>query len=396
MKINKNFLKLGENYLFLIISEKVKRFKEKFPKKDIISLGIGDVTLPVCEAAVSAGLKAIEEMASAETFKGYGPNNGYLFLREKICKSYSERGVNISVDEVFISDGSKSDIGNISDIFSNENVCLIPDPTYPVYVDSNIMAGREITYCNAEERNEFLPTPIPEYEKSDLIYICSPNNPTGAAYSHEQLKSWVDFALSRNSVILFDSAYEAFVSNDVPHSIFEIEGARKCAIEFRSFSKTAGFTGMRCAYTIISKELEYDDVKINELWSRRQSTKFNGVPYVIQRAAEATLSAEGKTQIKKNIDYYRKNAEIIMQKLRHAKVKFFGGINSPYIWMKCPESMKSWKFFDFILEDAGVIGIPGSGFGKNGENFFRLACFGNHERTEEAIERLCRSILKKL
>ncbi|MDR1240771.1 MAG: LL-diaminopimelate aminotransferase [Oscillospiraceae bacterium] len=384
MKINSNYLNLKDNYLFKTVKKKVNDFILKNPGKKIINLGIGDVTLPICKCAVDAANNATIGMGRAETFKGYGPDGGYEFLREKIAEKYYSRSVKIKTDEIFVSDGAKSDISGILDIFSLENVCLVPDPVYPVYSDSNIMDGRQIVYLNANEENEFLPLPEDRYA-ADIIYICSPNNPTGSVYTAEMLKKWVNFANSNDSIILFDAAYEAFISEKkLPHSIFEIEGSKTCAIEINSFSKSAGFTGMRCAYMIIPHELVREGVSINKLWGKRISVKFNGVSYVIQRAAESVLTNEGNLQCKNLLTYYRENARITSSTLRNSKVRFFGGENSPYIWMKCPENIKSWDFFDYLLENFGVVGVPGSGFGKNGEGYFRFTTFGKREDINEA------------
>jgi len=388
MRINKNYLDLQDSYLFSRISKKVADYKEKNPEKDIISLGIGDITLPLCEAVVRAMQAAVAEMGTKEGFKGYGPEQGYGFLRQAIVRYYQKRNVSLDPSEIFISDGAKSDLGNILDIFSVDNVVLIPDPVYPAYVDSNIMAGRKILYMDANEGNNFLPMPD-ESLKADIIYICSPNNPTGAVYNREQLQAWVDYAISCNAIILFDAAYEAFIQdNELPRSIYEIDGAKKCAIEFCSLSKTAGFTGVRCGYTIVPMELVYDSTALNKLWLRRQTTKFNGVPYIVQRGAEAVFSEEGYAQIRQNIAYYLENAKIISETLREMDVWFVGGKNSPYIWLKCPTGMTSWEYFDYLLENANVIGTPGSGFGKNGEGFFRLTSFGERQKIAEAMRRL--------
>jgi len=388
MKINKNYLNLQDSYLFSRISRKVAEYKEKNPEKDIISLGIGDVTLPLCDAVVRAMQVALAEMGTKEGFKGYGPEQGYGFLRQAIVKYYEKRNISLDPTEVFISDGAKSDLGNILDIFSVDNTVLIPDPVYPVYVDSNIMAGRKIIYMDANEGNNFLPLPDASI-KADIIYICSPNNPTGAVYNREQLRAWVDYAQSCGAIILFDAAYEAFIQdNELPRSIYEIEGAKKCAIEFCSLSKTAGFTGVRCGYTIVPMELVHDDTTLNKLWLRRQTTKFNGVPYIIQRGAEAVFSEEGYAQIRQNIAYYKENAKIISDTFRKMNVWFVGGENSPYIWLKCPTGMTSWEYFDYLLEKANVIGTPGSGFGKNGEGFFRLTSFGDRQNIIKAMTKI--------
>ncbi|MCL2311226.1 MAG: LL-diaminopimelate aminotransferase [Firmicutes bacterium] len=388
MKINCNYLNLDENYLFQKVNERISSFRIKNKKSKIINLGIGDVKFPLPMSVIESCVKSSYEMASRDTFRGYGPNGGYSFLKEKIQEDYNSKGIHVELDEIFISDGAKSDMSNILDIFSRDNVCLIPDPVYPVYLDTNIMDGRKIIFLNASEENNFLPEPYTEL-KADIIYICSPNNPTGAVYSKLQLKKWVDFANNRNAVILFDSAYESFISEEeLPKSIFEIEGSNSCAIEFKSFSKAAGFTGMRCGYTIIFKELIRENISLNSLWDRRHSTKFNGVPYIIQRAAEASLSSKGKEDYKNILLYYKENARIISDVLADISIEFFGGKNSPYIWLKCPNKMKSWDFFDYLLENLNIVGTPGSGFGKNGEYYFRLSCFGEREEILAASKKL--------
>lgn len=388
MNINLNYLNLKDSYLFSNISKKVKDFVNSHANAEIISLGIGDVTLPLCTAVTEAMNQAVFEMGQKESFKGYGPYQGYEFLRNEIKNYYKNRSVDINIDEIFVGEGAKNDIANILDIFSEKNTVLIPDPVYPVYVDTNIMAGREITYINANKENNFLPLPD-KNTKADIIYLCSPNNPTGAVYNHTQLKKWVDFALKNKAIILFDAAYEAFISDsNLPHSIFEIEGAKNCAIELCSFSKTAGFTGVRCGYTIVPKDLIFENISINDLWLRRQSTKFNGVSYIVQKGAAAVFSDEGWPQIKKNIGYYKENAKIIAETLKKKSIYFTGGLNSPYIWMKCPNDMTSWTFFDYLLEKANIVGTPGVGFGKNGENFFRLTSFGERENILKAAEKL--------
>ena len=331
--------------------------------------------------------KAVEEMGVKESFRGYGPEQGYGFLKEAIQKYYASRNTHLELDEIFISDGAKSDVGNILDLFDQDNTVLVPNPVYPVYVDTNVMAGRKIVFADANEENDFLPMPD-ENIKADIIYICSPNNPTGAVYTKEGLKKWVDYALKNNAIILYDAAYECFIKDkNLPRSIFEIEGAKKCAIEFCSFSKTAGFTGTRCGYTIVPQELVFDGVHLNKMWLRRQTTKFNGVPYIVQRGAEAVFSEEGQKQIQENIAYYSENAKIIADTLKAKGIYFTGGTHSPYIWLKCPNNMSSWEFFDYLLEKAQVVGTPGAGFGKNGEGFFRLTSFGDRAKTIEAMER---------
>lgn len=393
MKLNRNYLNLKDSYLFSTIAKKVAEFKEKNPDADIIRLGIGDVTLPLCPAVTDALMGAVVEMGKKESFKGYGPEQGYDFIKNSVKEYYEKRSILLSENEIFISDGAKSDLGNILDLFDSSNVVYIPDPVYPAYVDTNIMDGRKILYMDANEGNNFLP--LPDNSVScDIIYLCSPNNPTGAVYNKEQLTEWVSFAKKNNAVILFDAAYEAFISDvSLPRSIYEIDGARECAIEFCSLSKTAGFTGTRCGYTIVPNELEFDGINLNKLWLRRQTTKFNGVPYIVQKGAASVFSAEGQLQIKNNIEYYRKNANVIANALSELGIWYTGGKNSPYIWLKCPNGMASWDFFDFLLSKANVVGTPGAGFGQNGEGFFRLTAFGDSERTKEAVNRI-KKVLK--
>ncbi len=387
MKINQNYLNLEDSYLFSTIAKKVAEFTAKNPDANLIKMGIGDVTLPLAPVVVEALKKAADEMGVKETFKGYGPEQGYAFLREAIKKYYSKKSVELDIDEIFISDGAKSDLGNILDIFGLDNTVLVPDPVYPVYVDTNVMAGRKIVYANANEENGFLPLPD-ENVKCDIIYICSPNNPTGAVYTKDGLKKWVDYAIKNDAIILYDAAYECFIkSTDLPSSIYEIEGAKECAIEFCSFSKTAGFTGTRCGYTVVPKTLVKQGVSLNKFWVRRQTTKFNGVPYIVQRAAEAVFSEKGQAQIQENIAYYSENAKIIADTMDEKGIWYTGGKHSPYIWIKCPNNMTSWDFFDLLLNKIAVVGTPGSGFGKNGEGYFRLSSFGNREKTIEAMER---------
>lgn len=357
-------------------------------------MGIGDVTRPLCKAVTDAMKKASDEMGTAEGFHGYGPEQGYAFLRDAVRDYYKKYEVELDSNEIFISDGAKSDVGNILDIFSRSTTVLVPDPVYPVYVDTNTMDGRKISYMNATEQNGFLPLPE-EGINADLIYLCSPNNPTGAVYNRAQLREWVNFANRNGSVILFDSAYESFVSDEsLPHSIFEIEGAKSCAIEFCSLSKTAGFTGTRCGYTVICDELVRDGKKLSKLWLRRQTTKFNGVSYIVQRGAEAVFTEEGQRQIHENIAAYKKNAALMAETLTELSIPFTGGLNSPYIWMQCPNGMDSWTFFDYLLNETGIVGTPGSGFGKNGEGFFRLTAFSTYENTAEAMK-LLKQLLKK-
>ena len=387
MNINENYKNLNESYLFSTIAKKVSEYAISNPKSEIIKLGIGDVTLPLCPVVIEAIHCAVDEMAKRETFKGYGPEQGYDFLKKAIQEYYTHNNVLLELNEIFISDGAKSDLGNILDIFGVENTVLIPDPVYPVYVDTNIMSGRNIVYINANEGNDFLPLPDKSV-KADIIYICSPNNPTGAVYNKEQLSNWVNYAIKNNAIILFDAAYESFINEDnLPKSIFEIPNAKKCAIEFCSLSKTAGFTGTRCGYTVVPNELIFDSMSINKMWLRRQTTKFNGVPYIVQKGAAAVFTDEGQKQIQKNLNYYKKNAKIISDTLDKLNIKYTGGKNSPYIWLKCPNNMNSWEFFDLLLNKIAVVGTPGAGFGKNGENWFRLTSFNTNDKTLEAMER---------
>lgn len=399
-KINDNYLKLPGSYLFSTIAKKVNAYTEANPDKKVIRLGIGDVTLPLAPAVIQALHSAVDEMADAATFKGYAPDLGYEFLRSAIVENdYKARGVDIAIDEIFVSDGAKSDSGNIGDIFAKNNKIAVCDPVYPVYVDTNAMAGRtgeylkekecwsDVIYMPCTAENGFVPE-IPS-ETPDLIYICCPNNPTGTTLNKEQLQKWVDFALTKGAVIIYDAAYEAYISEeDVPHTIYECEGAKKCAIEMRSFSKNAGFTGTRLGFTVIPKELTCDGVSLNSLWARRHGTKFNGAPYIIQRAGEAVYSEEGKRQTKEQIGYYMNNAKIIREGLADAGYTIFGGINAPYIWLKTPDGMTSWDFFDYLLEEKNIVGTPGSGFGPSGEGYFRLTAFGSLENTKEAMERI--------
>ncbi len=387
MKINTNYNNLKESYLFSKIAKKVNEYSLANKEAKIIRLGIGDVTRPLCNAVTEAMKNAVIEMGDEKTFHGYGPEQGYSFLKDEIKNYYALNKIFLEEDEIFVSDGAKSDLGNILDLFDKNNTVLIPDPVYPVYVDTNIMAGRKIIYMNANEKNGFLPMPD-ENIKADIIYLCSPNNPTGAVYNRNQLEKWVEYAVKNNSLILFDAAYEAFIKEDLPRSIFEIENAKKCAVEFCSFSKTAGFTGTRCGYTVVPKELIFEDCSLNKMWLRRQTTKFNGVPYIVQKGAAAVFSKEGQNQIKENIMYYADNAKMIAELLDRKDIFYTGGVNSPYIWLKCPKSMGSWEFFDYLLEKANIVGTPGEGFGKNGEGFFRLTAFGSKENTKEAVERL--------
>ena len=399
-QINQNFLKLPGSYLFSEIARRVSAYTSAHPEAKMIRLGIGDVTRPLVPAVIAAMHSAVDEMGTFEGFHGYGPEQGYEFLRNAIAEhDYAARGIDIQPKEIFISDGAKSDCGNIGDIFGPDNVVAVCDPVYPVYVDTNAMAGRagdfqeeigrwsKLVYMPCVEENGFTPE-LPK-EKVDMIYLCYPNNPTGTVATKEQLKVWVDYANEHQSIILFDSAYEAFVTEEnVPHSIFEIEGARTCAIEFRSFSKTAGFTGNRCAYTVVPMELERDGAKLNSLWNRRQCTKFNGVPYVIQRGAAAIYTEEGKAQIRENIAYYQNNAKVILEGLTEAGLTCYGGVNAPYIWMKTPDGVGSWEFFDRILQEANVVTTPGAGFGPSGEGYIRLTAFGDADATREAVDRI--------
>ena len=401
VKVNENFLKLPGSYLFSEVARRINAYTAAHPEATIIKLSIGDVTRPLVPAVLQAMHGAVDEMGTVEGFRGYGPEQGYEFLREAISRGdYAARGVDIQPGEIFVSDGAKSDCGNIGDIFGVDNVVAVCDPVYPVYVDTNAMAGRageyqeelgkwnRLIYMPCVEENGF--SPEPPKEIPDIIYLCSPNNPTGAVLSREKLKIWVDYANAHGSVILFDSAYEAFItSEEVPHTIFEIEGARTCAIEFRSFSKTAGFTGNRCAYTVVPMELERGGVKLNSLWNRRQCTKFNGVPYVVQRGAAAVYTPEGRSQSMANIDYYRENARVIREGMTSAELTCFGGTDAPYIWLKTPNGVGSWEFFDQVLAEANVATTPGVGFGPSGEGYVRLTAFGGREATKTAVERVC-------
>ena len=374
----------------------MRAYSEAHPQADIIKLGIGDVTKPLAKTVIQALHDAVDENAKAETFMGYGPEQGYAFLREALADYYGKLGADIDADEVFVSDGAKSDIANILDIFSKDCHVVIPDPVYPVYLDTNVMDGRKVSFLNANEGNNFLPMPedLGTDEKVDILYLCSPNNPTGACYNKEQLQTWVDFANAQGAVIFFDSAYEVFASGtDLPRTIFAIPGARTCAIEIASLSKTAGFTGTRCSYTVVPKELVRDGQFLKDMWFRRQSTKFNGTPYIVQKAAAAVFTEEGYAEIMENIQGYKENAKIIADTLDELGIYYTGGHYSPYVWLKCPNNMSSWEFFDFLLEKAQVVGTPGEGFGKNGEGFFRLTAFNTPERTREAMERL-KEILK--
>lgn len=401
--VNENFLRLSQNYLFSDIAKKVSRYVAEHPEADIIRLGIGDVTRPLAPAVIEAMHKAVDEMACKETFRGYGPEQGYGFLQKAIIDNdLAPRGVTFDLDEIFISDGAKSDTGNIGDILAKDNVICVTDPIYPVYIDSNVMAGRageliggtwsDIVYLPCNDENNFVPE-LPA-KHVDVVYLCYPNNPTGTVISRSELKKWVDYALANDVLIMYDAAYEAYIQDeDIPHSIYEIEGAKKCAIEFHSYSKTAGFTGVRCGYTIIPKELMAvsaggEKVSLNHLWNRRQCTKFNGTSYITQRGAEAIYTEEGKKQIKETIAYYMENARIMREAFTELGMKFFGGKNAPYIWLKTPGNMTSWEFFDEMLHKINVVGTPGVGFGPSGEGFFRFTAFGSKEDCTEAMRRL--------
>lgn len=401
--INENFLKLQKNYLFADIAHKVEAYKAEHPSAPLIRLGIGDVTRPLAPAVIEALHKAVDEMGDAKTFRGYGPEHGYEFLRKAIVENdFAPRGISIDEDEIFVNDGAKSDTGNFGDILGSDNTICVTDPIYPVYIDSNVMGGRagdftngswsRVTYCPCTAENDFSPA-LPEHP-ADLIYLCYPNNPTGTTITKEELKKWVDYALKNGSIILYDAAYEAYITRpEIPHSIYEIEGAKKCAVEFHSYSKTAGFTGLRCGYTVVPKELTVksksgEDVQLNGLWNRRQCTKFNGTAYIVQRAAEATYSAEGKKQVRETIDYYMTNARIMREALGEAGLKTYGGVDAPYIWLRTPEGTGSWDFFERLLHKINVVSTPGVGFGPSGEGYIRLTAFGNRADCEEAMSRL--------
>ena len=389
MHINSNYKNISETYLFSEIAQRVKKFSEQNHDAQIIRMGIGDVTRPLCSSAVNAMKKAADEMGTKDGFKGYGPEQGYDFLKHALADYYkTTSGVALELDEIFVSDGAKSDLGNILDIFSDDNVVAVTDPVYPVYVDTNTMAGRKIVYLPANKDNGFLPMPTPDLE-ADIIYLCSPNNPTGAAYTKDQLKVWIDYALSRDAVILFDCAYEAFVTDPkVPRSIFAVEGSKECAIEFCSFSKTAGFTGTRCGYTVVPNDLVREGMKLQKMWLRRQTTKFNGVSYPVQYAAAACLSKTGLEEIAANLDYYKYNADVMTSTFDELGWPYTGGKNSPYIWVKCPNGLSSWEFFDELLQKANVVGTPGAGFGPSGEGYLRLTSFNTHGNTMEAMRRI--------
>lgn len=393
-KLNENYQNVKDSYLFAEIARRVKVYEETHPEKaaDIIRLGIGDVTLPLTKSVIEALHEAVDSQAVSETFKGYGPEQGYAFAQEAIADYYARNGVEVKATDIFISDGAKSDTGNITELFAKDNVVLVPDPVYPVYVDTNTMDGKNIIYMNGTKENDFLPMPD-ENVKADIIYLCSPNNPTGACYNKEQLEAWVAYALKNDAVILYDSAYEAFITDStLPRSIYAIEGAKKCAIEFCSLSKTAGFTGTRFSYTVVPEELVFETsnggtLSLHNMWNRRQCTKFNGTPYIIQYAGAKVFTEEGMKECQGNIGYYRENARMIAETLEKKGISFTGGVNSPYIWFECPKGMESWEFFDYLLENAQVVGTPGAGFGENGKNYFRLTSFGKHEKTKEAMER---------
>ena len=394
MNINKHYAELADSYLFSTVARKATEFQKANPDREVIKLSIGDVTLPLAKCVVEAMHKAVDEMGTAEGFHGYGPEQGYDFLKDAVRDYYAGHGVNLKSGEIFISDGAKSDLANVLGLFDVNNTVLVPDPVYPTYVDDNVSDGRKVIYAKCDESNNFLPMPDPNV-KADIIYICSPSNPTGAVYTPEQLKVWVDHANATGAVILFDAAYECFVSEPgLARSIFEVEGARTCAIEICSFSKIAGFTGTRCGYTVVPEELEREGRSLHQMWLRRQTTKFNGVPYIVQRGAAAVFTESGMAEIQHNLDYYRRNAQVIGKALEEAGVWFCGGKNSPYLWMKCPGGMTSWEFFDYLLEKTGVVGTPGSGFGPCGEGYFRLTAFGNAEKTKIAAELLKKAIME--
>ena len=395
VKVNRHYQEVKESYLFAEIAKRIRIWQEKNEAKSdqLIRMGIGDVTRPLPNEVVKALKEASDEMGVAESFHGYGPEQGYDFLREEIQKYYKRFAFRLEKEEIFISDGAKSDLGNILDIFDRGITALVTDPVYPVYVDTNIMQGNKLHYARAGEENGFLPMPDTSVQ-ADLIYLCSPNNPTGAVYDRKGLKAWVDYARAQNAVILFDAAYECFVEGDLPHSIYEIEGAKECAIEFCSFSKKAGFTGTRCGYTVVPDELIFSGQSLRNMWLRRQTTKFNGVSYIVQKAAAAVFTDRGEKEIEENITYYKENAKIIMKTLDELGIYYTGGENSPYIWMKCPGGMDSWAFFDKLLEEIYVVGTPGVGFGEAGEGYFRLTAFSTKEKTKEAMKRL-KNLLKE-
>ena len=395
MQLNPHYAELNESYLFSTIAHKVADYQQAHPQADIIRLGIGDVTLPLAASVTKAMHEAVEEQAHKETFHGYIPSEqGYGFLREAIRDYYTDHGVTLDLSEIFISDGAKSDLGNLLDLFSQDNTVLVPDPVYPVYVDDNVMAGRKILYMPANAENNFLPMPD-EVPHADIVYLCSPNNPTGATYTVEQLKAWVNWAKQNDALILFDAAYECFVTEPgLARSIYEVEGAKEVAVEVCSFSKIAGFTGTRCGYTIVPQDIRQGELSLNKMWLRRQTTKFNGVAYVVQRGAAAVFTPEGMREIRENLDYYRRNAAVIAQALDEMGIWYCGGKNSPYIWLRCPNNMDSWAFFDWLLENANVVGTPGEGFGACGQGYFRLTAFGDADRTKEAAQRIKAALAK--
>ena len=395
MHLNPHYAELNESYLFSTIAHKVADYQKAHPDADIIRLGIGDVTLPLAASVTRAMHDAVEEQAHKETFHGYIPSEqGYGFLREAIRDYYADHGVTLDLSEIFVSDGAKSDLGNLLDLFSQDNTVLVPDPVYPVYVDDNVMAGRKILYLPANAENNFLPMPDAA-PHADIVYLCSPNNPTGATYTVEQLKAWVRWAKQNDALILFDAAYECFVTEPgLARSIYEVEGAKEVAVEVCSFSKIAGFTGTRCGYTVVPQDIRQGDLSLNKMWLRRQTTKFNGVAYVVQRGAAAVFTPEGMREIRENLNYYRKNAAVIAQALDEMGIWYCGGKNSPYIWLRCPNHMDSWAFFDWLLENANVVGTPGEGFGACGQGYFRLTAFGDADRTKEAAQRIKAALAK--
>ncbi|MCD2436419.1 LL-diaminopimelate aminotransferase [Acidaminococcus sp. NSJ-142] len=391
--VNGNYAKLKDSYLFSDIAARVAAFTKAHPEKKLIKMGIGDVTLPLAPVVVDAMTKAVQEMGKKETFRGYGPEQGYDFLHEAIVAYYARHGVELDSKEIFISDGAKSDCGNMTDLFDDSNVILVPDPVYPVYVDTNLMRGRKILYMNGTPENGFLP--MPDFDvKADIVYLCSPNNPTGAVYTRDQLAVWVEYAKKYDAILLYDAAYEAFITDEnIPRSIYEVPGAKDYAIEICSFSKTAGFTGTRCGYTVVPlglkrKSPEGKEMSLNKMWLRRQTTKFNGVNYIVQRGAEAAMSPEGEKECGEMLAYYRENARMIMETFDKKGYKYFGGKYSPYVWMQCPNHMGSWEYFDHLLNDLAIVGTPGAGFGTMGEGYLRLSAFGTHEGTKEAMERI--------
>lgn len=392
MQLNQHFRDLEQSYLFSTVGRKAAAYAAAHPEQKVIRMGIGDVTLPLAAPVITALHAAVEEMAHKETFHGYGPDQGYEFLQQAIAGYYAKRGVTLALEEIFISDGAKSDIGNILDLFGPDNTVLVPDPVYPVYRDTNLMAGRRVVLAPATEENGFLPMPAPGLH-ADIVYLCSPNNPTGAAYTRAQLKEWVDWANREDAILLYDAAYECFIRDpDLARSIFEVEGARSCAIEFCSFSKIAGFTGTRCGYTVLPGGLARDGMELAPMWLRRQTTKYNGTPYIVQRAAAAVFTEEGMAAIQQNLDYYRQNAAVLGAALTEAGVTYYGGENSPYLWLKCPGGMGSWEFFDWLLAHAQVVGTPGEGFGECGKGWFRLTAFGDAAETREAAARIAAAL----